>query len=125
MRYYIDLDKRDYYLPVTEIERFCYLDEKIKRFREGGYSETERGYSIVFDYEFSQYRIRFRVGDIWYKGTESWQGNGGEEVIVRIVRVTDSFIYYREVIKKFGINFSRGRRYALNKWSFLRIFREG
>lgn len=122
MRYYQDFSNRDYVLPLEKEERFLYLNKKIRDMREGKYAESARGHEIMLEGEFSRYRVSFAIGDIWYKQTEEWFNNGGIGMPIKIVRIRDDFIYFRRARKIFGIYFSVGSVYTLNKWSFLRIF---
>jgi hypothetical protein len=105
--YYKNLENRDFLLSEDVVDRFIFLDEKRKKLLEGNYAETERGYSIVFNNEFSLYEVFIRRGDIWVNG---------DGVLVRVVSVKNGFVKYRMKGSIFG------RVYGLNKWSFLRIF---
>lgn len=120
--YYRDFSGGDYYIPKGMAERFDFLNDKLKTLISRGEIETVSGYRIVFGGEFGRYRVFFNVGDVWYKSTESWQGNAERGTLVRIKKVDDSFISYK-LVRKFGIYFSVGSLYTLNKWSFLRIFK--
>lgn len=128
-RYHIFKDK-DYYIPSETEERFLYLRSIIEERERGSFPESARGHSIVLESEFKNYLVQFNLGDLWRKKTESWQGNdeiGTEDSfpVVRITKISESFIEYRGTTKYLGLYFSEGERYNLNKWSFLRIFEKG
>lgn len=122
MFHYHTFNNRDYYIPVENEERFLSLKTIIEEREKSNFPESARGHSIVLENEFKNYLCSFRVGDIWRKTTESWQGNDAAGTVVRISKVSDSFIEYRRTVKYLGLYFSEGERYNLNKWSFLRIF---
>ena len=115
MNYLVAFDK-DYYIPDELVSRFTHLFEKIKRLNSEKEKETATGYKIVFDDEFQRYFIHFRKGSFWSKKTESWQGNDPKGTLVKIVRIKGSFIWYKKGVL--------GKKFILNKLSFLNIFEE-
>lgn len=115
MRYYKAF-QNDYFIPDESEDRFLKLRNKIQKLGEDPeFIEAYRGYKIVFLDEFNKYNVVFKKGNIHQKQTEEWMANSPRGTKVKIVKVFDSFIRYRELNKWFGYT-------TLNKWSFLRIY---
>lgn len=119
-RYYKDHNNKDYYIPSCLEDRFDYLQQKIQRTQKE-YQESIAGHTIEFNSEFSKFEVKFKKGSIWEIKEECTD----EEIFhVKILKVTDSVIYYKEIKPFLWFMVTTGYRLNLNKWSFLRIFKE-
>lgn len=52
-----EYDGRRYEIPLSLVERFEYVTNKLKYAKEGNFIELYRGYTVVFNAEFSKYEL--------------------------------------------------------------------
>ncbi len=120
LRYYKDHDRGDYYIPSCLEDRFNYLQQKIQR-NNPEYQESVAGHIIEFNSEFSKYKVVFQKGSIWEIKEECTDDDIFQ---VKIIKVTDSFITYKVIKPFWWFTITTGYKLKLNKWSFLRLFKE-
>lgn len=105
----------DYYIPSELQEEFLYYTKKIRNSENiPDHIELYRGSIVAFNCRFKKYRAKFRIGQIWYKKTESWMGDDEKGSGVMICGMDSNFIFYKRSLF--------GQRYCLNKFSMLRIY---